>query len=909
MQKRHLSLMTRDATLVLGWLLFFVPLLPAQQDTLPLSDVQIYDAIKKRAEDLFSSGDFNGALVVSKQMLEMAKTTFGPKSPNYGYSLNSIGVVLHHVGQLREARAYLEASIAHAKENQSNESDLEAIRLSNLGMLLKDMGELGRAVYYVQESFDLGKRVWPEGSPEYGTVVHNLSLLYANLGQYDKAKDYAYQSLYSTEKAVGKKHLKYTFRLANIANILNNTGQTTEALAVYPEILSIMRAINNEKHLLYAITLRNMGRAYITLEDFASALPFLITARDSILNRYGDSHPQYIRVLSSLGWTQHKLKQRAEAEASLTTAYHHYQISRKLDSSNLLLLISRLGAFYESQDDLQKATEYYLQLASAMKYIIQYELQHLSEWGQRTWLEKLASKKNIFMSFVYRHPESTELREIAADLSLLFRQLTLNNQRALLAKVTQSEDTLVINTYEAWKIAHKDLGKALSLPKNKQPEDLDEKREQLLLLERKLAKLSYDFKATLNSRVRWQAIGQSLAPAAAVLDFFTFNYVNKNFELTDSVYYGAWLISAKTTTPVWVSLFEEKAAGNTRRTRQLYAPETISDQANWKQLIWEPLQAHLNEVNTIYYTTAGILHMVNIAAVPVDHQRVMGDQFALYQLSKLKQLEDTNQPESQITAKALLLGGLRYELNSTAENEAIPKSNTRNDETTASFRNWNEQDWNYLSWTKEEVTEIASCLEKADWQVDLYTEDQGTEAVFKATCTQDPSPRLIHLATHAFYFSKPKDDDSEIGFKVASNPLLRSGLILTGGNSAWQGELTTTEAEDGILTAYEISQFNLKQTELVVLSACNTGQGEIVGSEGVYGLQRAFKAAGAKYILMSLWGVDDRKTYEFMQFFYQFWQDKGKDIPTAYQATQQAMRSKYSNPFNPQAWAGFILVE
>jgi CHAT domain-containing protein len=112
--------------------------------------------------------------------------------------------------------------------------------------------------------------------------------------------------------------------------------------------------------------------------------------------------------------------------------------------------------------------------------------------------------------------------------------------------------------------------------------------------------------------------------------------------------------------------------------------------------------------------------------------------------------------------------------------------------------------------------------------------------------------------------------------------------------------------EDGILTAYEISQMNLSNTELVVLSACETGLGDIEGNEGVYGLQRAFKIAGAKYLIMSLWQVPDYQTQELMTTFYKRWLEDKMNIPDAFRSAQKEMREKYQLP---HFWAGFVLVE
>jgi len=141
---------------------------------------------------------------------------------------------------------------------------------------------------------------------------------------------------------------------------------------------------------------------------------------------------------------------------------------------------------------------------------------------------------------------------------------------------------------------------------------------------------------------------------------------------------------------------------------------------------------------------------------------------------------------------------------------------------------------------------------------------------------------------------------------MSDHPMLRSGLIMAGGNTAWQGKQTLEGKEDGILTAYEISQMNLSNTELVVLSACETGLGEIQGNEGVYGLQRAFKIAGAKYLIMSLWQVPDKQTSLLMTTFYKKWLEDKMAIPDAFHAAQKELREIGLDPYQ---WAGFVLVE
>jgi CHAT domain-containing protein len=172
------------------------------------------------------------------------------------------------------------------------------------------------------------------------------------------------------------------------------------------------------------------------------------------------------------------------------------------------------------------------------------------------------------------------------------------------------------------------------------------------------------------------------------------------------------------------------------------------------------------------------------------------------------------------------------------------------------------------------------------------------------------SPDILHIATHGFFFSDPeKRKDQRFGeenaFKWNENPLFRSGLALSGANAAWSGQPTPGNIEDGIATAYEISHLNLSNTKLVVLSACESGLGDIKGSEGVYGLQRAFKMAGADYLLVSLWQVPDKETVEFMDLFYKSWLS-GKTIHEAFAKAQKKMRKKYKEVYK---WGAWVLVE
>ena len=207
-----------------------------------------------------------------------------------------------------------------------------------------------------------------------------------------------------------------------------------------------------------------------------------------------------------------------------------------------------------------------------------------------------------------------------------------------------------------------------------------------------------------------------------------------------------------------------------------------------------------------------------------------------------------------------------------------------------SLENTEHEVWNYLEGTLNETKNIGQLLNKAKFQVNNKLEIEATEDNLKA-CSGDLAPRILHIATHGFFYPDPlalakieEKEAEDVNFRGGSrghdafvkniNPLMRSGLVLTGANNVWNDEKDTLDfenqmnVEDGVVTAFEISALDLSNTDLAVLSACETGLGDIKGSEGVYGLQRAFKIAGVQSLIMSLWQVPDKETEEFMTLFY-----------------------------------------
>ena len=331
------------------------------------------------------------------------------------------------------------------------------------------------------------------------------------------------------------------------------------------------------------------------------------------------------------------------------------------------------------------------------------------------------------------------------------------------------------------------------------------------------------------------------------------------------------------------------------------------------------------EGTQVYCAPSGLLHRLDLAAIPTPDGKTLAEKHRLTMLGSTRSLAEGTQAGSMAVhlpsavhqnATAQLYGGIQYDVmpdvavhtdahSGDLASRRGPGSGwgVENDSTLRG------DNWNYLRWTEVEISAAARIMKSKGIAVTLKKGAEATEESFKALGEDGPSPRILHVATHGFFFPDPKGEQKgdDKTFKVSDNPMIRSGLVLAGGNQAWKtGKPARPDLEDGILTAYEVSQMNLSNTELVVLSACETGLGDLVGNEGVYGLQRAFKIAGVRYLIMSLWQVPDFQTQVFMTAFYKHWLEGKMAVPEAFRATQSELKVKYGEAFK---WAGFVLVE
>ena len=332
-------------------------------------------------------------------------------------------------------------------------------------------------------------------------------------------------------------------------------------------------------------------------------------------------------------------------------------------------------------------------------------------------------------------------------------------------------------------------------------------------------------------------------------------------------------------------------------------------------LIWSRLEPYLNDGDNVYLSLDSLLHQMNIEVLQDANGKRANEKWNLHRVSSTREL-CMEKPEIDMTS-AVLYGNLIYDVDSTT---MVAQSRTyRQEDNYVASRGFVQDStmrngWNRLVATNTEINSIAITMQNSGIEPTIYRLEAGNEESFKALSGKKTP--IIHLATHGFFY-KDEEAKTKTFFETLDmnknnyaldNSLKRSGLILAGAQKAWLGEPIPDNVEDGVLLAEEIATMDLTGTDLVVLSACETGLGEIT-SEGVFGLQRAFKKAGVQTLIMSLWKVDDNATSLFMRTFYKQWLG-GKSKHAAFLDAQAAVREcKESDYSNPYYWASFIMLD
>ena len=557
-----------------------------------------------------------------------------------------------------------------------------------------------------------------------------------------------------------------------------------------------------------------------------------------------------------------------------------YNLRSKLEVYRLLLAIEKAEG---NNETLSHIAEQYFKIEKEYYYkelSLQPSYQRKSYWESEFNLQYMSANAGHLASI------STKCASTGYDAALFQKGLLLRFDAIEATNVNNSGDTQLVEAYHQWQdCSEKDVQDSVKYIAADKYANLYSMHPEFVT----------DIK-----HLTWKDIQSVLKPGEIAIEFI------ETYDSSNRMIYGAYLLGLEYEMPLYLTLCQSETLKNLLKKTVSggYYPDIYTPIAQSKvyDLIWARIEPYLDGISKIYFSPQGLLTQLNIEVLSKEeNQYPLNQIYDMYRMSSTALLMDAR--DESIYSSATLMGGIDY--NSNLQSFMNKRQNTVGD--SPSISRGSSKEWDPLPHTSIEVEGIDKMLQKKKVVTQIYKGEMASEESFKAMTYQSNS--MIHIATHGFYF--PSNEAQKWEYFVSDNnerdyvsPLRRSGLVLAGGNHAWLGEDIPEGVEDGIVSAHEIANMNLSATELVVLSACQTGLGEI-SNDGVSGIQRAFKLAGVKTLVMSLWEVSDKATSIMMKSFYKNL-TKGKSKRESFNAAIESVKKWNDNPYY---WAAFIMLD
>ncbi len=829
-------------------------------------------------------GDYQNALKYILQALEIIKKNLGEGHPDYATSLNNIGILYRNLGDYQNALKYGMLATEIWKKALGEEHPKYAGSLNNIGITYGEMGDYQNALKYKTRAMEIQKKVLGEEHPEYAASLNNIGNTYGDMGDYQNALKYRTRAMEIQKKVLGEEHPDYATSLNNIGAVYQNMGDNQDALKYYLQAMEIWKKFLGEEHPKYAGSLNNIGITYNEMGNYQNALKYGLQALEIWKKVLGEEHPYYASSLNNVGDTYQNMGDYKNALKYYLQAMEIWKNVLGEEHPRYAGALNNIGNTYDNMGDYHNAIKTTKHATDIYKNNLIRNFSYMTAHEREAYRNENGGYLRLNIKYLYHASDDTLGTKTSYDTELITKGLLLASEISIANTIMESGDTALIAEYENMKTLHLQLNKELEKPIAERIYNCDSLENEIQKTERHMMESCKEFgDVTHFIKIDWKEVQNSLKANDVAIEF-------SGFTEEDTTKYIALILTKDMEAPVCVPLFEQSEMQ--KHLRNIY------DTPEMYNLIWKPLEKYFPENPRIFFAPSGMLHRIAVESAPVGNGKTISDKYEIFRVSSTRFLAMDYTPKP--LKKSVLYGGVYYDSDTTTMKVESERFTTRSAEVN-SFSDLNKDEARsalpYLQGTKTEVEDIAAKMKKKKISTTLYEGAQANEESFKSLSGSDIS--VLHVATHGFFL--PSDEKLS-----GDQSLIQSGLLLSGANYAWQNKPLPEGIEDGILTAREISFMDLRKTDLVVLSACQTALGEITG-EGVFGLQRGFKKAGVHTIIMSLWSVDDNATRLMMTEFYSNL-IKGMTKREAFLKAQRTLQTT-SGFENPKFWAAFIMLD
>ncbi len=782
-----------------------------------------------------------------------------------------------------------------AHEENGGGIDMDLIDLTILnGVSHEGINEYKKAIGFYEKALGMLSAMGLEKSIPAANINYYLGRTYNSLGNTQKAiYHYEISGILFEEELKATQHLNYGNLLVGLSRLANRVNDYESAMTFVEAAMDYFDNHFSDKEqiiidckLAYIDILNNKG-------EYSDAFDVLEAAMD--MNWDTSMSNNSVVLFKYVGDIYMGIEEYDFAQYMYKSSLDLHSTLERKDKMELRPLYLALGKSYLKGNKRDSSLIYYKNLLDVEKEMVHDVFSFLPEADRISYwntcgeyidgLHEISAQDGIAA-----YPETAE---ILYDIALLNKGILLESSISLGQMIEESGDEGLQKDFMELQKTKQRLSTINGMAAQNDPELIPALEKRSKELEAKVMEASLNYGDFMDfSKISWAHIKEAMKEDEVAIEFIS-------TERDSLVHYSAELIRKSYGSPKHIALFSMSPEEcKTLSTKNIYSDLTISN------LIWKNILPHVKDGETIYFSPAGELHNISIEYVMLPDGERLCDKYAPVRLSSTREIAK-GLDNGVKAGDAVLYGGLNYNT-SISEMDFIASS--YNETRGGSFRT----PWPYLRGTEIEVRNINGTLTEKGYKTSSFMNDEGVEESFKALSGKGSD--IIHIATHGFYIEEDLFAPQEEYLSAEDKVLMRSGLILSGGNNFWTGGLTEegTEIEDGILSAREIARMDLRGTEMVVLSACQTGLGDVTG-EGVFGLQRGFKKAGVQTLLVSLWSVNDEATQVMMEAFYKGL-CSGMEKREALRNAQKTVRAtKFSNGTvsgdDPSLWAGFVMID
>ncbi|MCU0417716.1 MAG: CHAT domain-containing protein [Cytophagaceae bacterium] len=757
------------------------------------------------------------------------------------------------------------------------------------------LGNFTNTDVYLSEAFSILKVTDGLETQEYAMNALLYAKLYHEIGDYEKAEQSiakAYE--YYKSKFQGSKSGELLNQYALLAYEADYFARKKDLHSVgkldkwFVQSFDIIQQKATSESGLYAEGLENQIVYLILSKRYKEALEQINKARQIWNSVSGPStlhHAQLDYLQGKVLEQTHKYKEALESYVSCKNLYKTIFDDKHPGYTQAL---SSVAQMHYTLGDVSKAVDEITECSNKSLFYIQKVFPYLSEREKNSYWNKTKTSIEFLNTVAFENADKyPQLVEQAVNLQLQTKAILLNSLVKIKNKILSTGDTAAAALYHRWQETRENLTLAYALPVAERKAnnlDIAQLEESLEKIEKGLSVYTDEFTKHKNRHAvynyQWKEIRKRLNETEIALEVIPFRYYHKGF--TDTIWYVVVAIDAVQDAPRFIILkngqqLESKYLKYYRNVIKFDLPDTHVHTYFWKDIetLIQPKQS------TIYFAADGVYTQINIETIRTNSGQLLLQEKRIITIGSCRDIITTppSKGGSFGTKNIVLVGNPTY-YTSTPENQQSVAA---------------------LEGTANEVLSIQRLMEQQKWKSKVWLNTAATEDTVK----QVLAPTVLHISTHGFFWNQNTANASEWVQEESMNPLQLSGLLLANGGDLLQlKNIYSINSGNGILTAYEAMNLNLDRTEIVILSACETGLGEVHIGEGVFGLQRAFTVAGSKCIVMSLFKVSDEVTTMLMQYFYTYWLQTGNKHEAFVQAKVELMKT-YPNP---RYWGAFVMT-